>query len=227
MKVPAEVAIEEMKCQPQEPDFVQWVKNNEEMNYCRRKFEYFSLDDFFSQEPLKSGRKEYIKLQEKSESKDKCQCTGKCNITCQNACCSTECNKYNCNVGANCGNRWTDKTLWAMNSCVPNGEGGDKGTGLRAMVCIKSNTCIGPYVGTIRLVKSKIKKGNYQAQLGKFIVDSEEKGNITRFINHSDEPNCEMVLRSVDGQDILFIVSIREIQEKEFLSICYDKDYEP
>ena len=176
MKAPVDVAIEDMKSQTPLADFVGWLKNNEEMNYCHRYFEYLSLDDFFDQYPLKSGRKKYMNEEEKSESNSKCECTGKCNDdSCVNVGSSTECDKYNCNVGGNCGNRWSDEASWAMNSCAPQMEEG-KGTGLKALECIKKHTCIGPYVGIIRRRDESLKLGEYQAALNsKFLVDAEKK----------------------------------------------------
>lgn len=77
-----------------------------------------------------------------------------------------------------------------------------KGFGLRAEEDLKGNTFIMEYVGEVvdqkefaRRVKAYAKDNNkhfyFMALKGDAVIDATNKGNISRFINHSCEPNAE------------------------------------
>jgi len=62
-----------------------------------------------------------------------------------------------------------------------------------------------------------------QLQAGWFI-DAREQGNLSRFINHSCDPNCKLVPTNIAGFIRIGIFAIRDIQEGEFLSYDYRFD---
>ena len=53
------------------------------------------------------------------------------------------------------------------------------------------------------------------------IVDATERGNVTRFINHSCEPNCQSSTIYVDGEWRIVIHAVRAIAVGEELSYDY------
>jgi hypothetical protein len=55
-------------------------------------------------------------------------------------------------------------------------------------------------------------------------VDAREYANLSRFINHSCDPNCQVVTINVKGYKRNGIYATRDIQEGEFL--CYDYHFD-
>lgn len=53
------------------------------------------------------------------------------------------------------------------------------------------------------------------------IIDAIKYGNLSRFINHSCEPNCETQKWSVNGETLVGIVSMKDIPEGEELTFDY------
>jgi hypothetical protein len=58
-----------------------------------------------------------------------------------------------------------------------------------------------------------------------FVIDAEEKGNHTRFINHSDEPNLEPVSVFQGGVFHIIFLASRPIQKGTQLCYDYGADY--
>ena len=56
-------------------------------------------------------------------------------------------------------------------------------------------------------------------------IDGKEHGNISRFINHSCDLNCEMVPYIFEETLIMAIVSIRGIKPLEFITFNYGESY--
>lgn len=54
-----------------------------------------------------------------------------------------------------------------------------------------------------------------------FSIDAEEKGNFTRLINHSDEPNLELQAVYLNGMARMIFTALREIQKEEQLTFDY------
>jgi hypothetical protein len=91
------------------------------------------------------------------------------------------------------------------------------------------------YVGEVishRLADEREK--NYQSQgigcymftLNKnFVIDATTKGNASRFINHSCEPNCETQIEVIDGTPRIVIYAKHAIKHGEELT--YDYHFEP
>uniref|UniRef100_A0A915J9Y7 Histone-lysine N-methyltransferase n=1 Tax=Romanomermis culicivorax TaxID=13658 RepID=A0A915J9Y7_ROMCU len=82
-------------------------------------------------------------------------------------------------------------------------DAGNKGTGLRALEFIKQGTFIMEYVGEVLSCEQFRRRSKLYAKDPKHrhhyfmalktdqVIDATRKGNISRFINHSCEPNCE------------------------------------
>jgi hypothetical protein len=52
-------------------------------------------------------------------------------------------------------------------------------------------------------------------------IDARYRGNLTRFINHSCDPNCELIPKNVAGYMRIAIVAIKDIESGTFLSYDY------
>ncbi len=55
-------------------------------------------------------------------------------------------------------------------------------------------------------------------------VDGEGSGLLATYINHSCEPNCQLELYFYNRVPMIAVVSLREINPQEFLSIKYHED---
>jgi hypothetical protein len=114
--------------------------------------------------------------------------------------------------------RWIDETL---------------GYGIFAERRIEPYTHIGEYTGVVKQWKMFQQNQNpycfrYPSGAFKFriyMVDAQEEGNETRFVNHSDSPNCEPVTALDRGLLHIFFRSTRVIEYGEQLCIDYGKDY--
>jgi len=142
----------------------------------------------------------------------KCETTNENNeIICDEEICSCINNheqKYECNINCecseNCNNRIVQRGL--NKKLLINYISKTKGFGVFALQEIKKDEFICEYVGEIidkatafeRIERNKIRrKNNYVLQLREIyknlvvntFIDAEEKGNVSRFINHSCDPN--------------------------------------
>jgi len=91
------------------------------------------------------------------------------------------------------------------------------------------------YVGEVishRLADEREKKyqsegiGCYMFSLNvNFVIDATVKGNASRFINHSCEPNCETQIEVIDGTPRIVIYAKHAIRQGEELT--YDYHFEP
>lgn len=108
---------------------------------------------------------------------------------------------------------------------------GDKGFGLIAEKFIGEHTLIIEYIGELvteavyqERLKTKqtnssyfMKYGNHgnhgKGGKGKLYIDAERKGNMSRFMNHSCNPNCEPRTWSVKGIERIGLFALRDITE--------------
>ena len=58
-----------------------------------------------------------------------------------------------------------------------------------------------------------------------FVIDAEKGGNLTRFINHSDQPNLEPIGVFWKGSLHIILRSLKKIQKGEQLTYDYGADY--
>jgi len=141
---------------------------------------------------------------------------------------------WNCNCGPDCGNRRLSRRQFAK--CRPKRQKG-KGWGLIAVDGIKEGDLVQEYVGEIVDEMTKRERLEVWAQehpndpnfyimqlQSGWYIDAREKGNLSRFINHSCEPNCKLDRVNVRGHTRVAIVSTRNILSGEFLSYDYQFD---
>ncbi|KAF2452450.1 hypothetical protein BDY21DRAFT_329203, partial [Lineolata rhizophorae] len=112
---------------------------------------------------------------------------------------------------------------------------GDRGWGVRSMRTWRNGQLIVEYVGEIidgdeadRRMRKEYKgmKNFYMMTLEKdLIIDAGQRGNIARFVNHSCEPNCEMIKWNVKGKLRIGLFAKREIMTGEELT--YDYKFSP
>ncbi|XP_078621772.1 uncharacterized protein LOC144888019 isoform X2 [Branchiostoma floridae x Branchiostoma japonicum] len=109
---------------------------------------------------------------------------------------------------------------------------GDKGWGLRAAEDMISNQFVMEYVGEVlnfSEFKQRTKEYNRQKQHHFYfmalkndeIIDATKKGNVSRFINHSCDPNCETQKWTVNGVLRVGFFTRRPISDGEELTFDY------
>ncbi|CAH1249650.1 SETD2 [Branchiostoma lanceolatum] len=109
---------------------------------------------------------------------------------------------------------------------------GDKGWGLRAAEDMISNQFVMEYVGEVlnfSEFKQRTKEYNREKQHHFYfmalkndeIIDATKKGNVSRFINHSCDPNCETQKWTVNGILRVGFFTRRPIYDGEELTFDY------
>ncbi|XP_062193646.1 histone-lysine N-methyltransferase ASHH3-like [Phragmites australis] len=140
------------------------------------------------------------------------------------SCCSSNCNCDNTCANKSFQHRPLKKTkLIKTEKC---------GFGLVAEDEIKKGEFVIEYVGEViddktceeRLWKMK-RLGDTNFYLcevsSNMVIDATDKGNMSRFINHSCEPNTEMQKWTVDGETRVGIFALRDIKKGEELTYDY------
>jgi len=173
-----------------------------------------------------------------------CQCINVCDDACLNRMlymeCSGECGgksnskASNCNVGIGCGNRMIGQRKFKK--CVLKREQG-KGWGLVANENIRRGELVQEYVGEVidsdekekRLEEWTAEHPNdpnfYMMQLSPgWFLDARLEGNLSRFANHSCDPNCDLSRVNVGGYIRNGIFAKRDIEKGEFISYDYQFD---
>lgn len=134
-----------------------------------------------------------------------------------------------CTLGDHCLNKRFQKSQSAKVEVFKTRK---KGWGLRAVADLPANTFIMEYVGEVvrskefrsrvkRYTKQKIKHHYFMALRSDEIIDATCKGNLTRFINHSCEPNCETEKWTVNGDLRIGFFTIRNLQAGEEVTFDY------
>jgi len=107
-----------------------------------------------------------------------------------------------------------------------------KGWGLRTTTELPINSFIMEYVGEVvrskefrsrvkKYTKQKIKHHYFMALRSDEIIDATVKGNLTRFINHSCEPNCETQKWTVNGDLRIGFFTIKNLQPGDEITFDY------
>jgi hypothetical protein len=117
--------------------------------------------------------------------------------------------------------------------------GSEVGFGIFTPKTIPSHSFIGTYLGMVRR-KSPFKQNHISAYSFTFplqpkywwngrgwgwTIDAMKQGNHTRFINHSDQGNCEAVGAICQNQIYIIIRSKRQIAQGEQLLYNYGEDF--
>ena len=154
-----------------------------------------------------------------------------CGDDCLNRLLMVECNK-SCSLGDHCGNKRFQNV---ENSLTEVFKTEYKGVGLRAGEKISRDTFIMEYVGDVldpqrftkrakKYSQDDVKHFYFMALSTEYIIDATAKGNISRFINHSCDPNAETQKWTVDGELRVGFFSKRKIMPGE--EITFDYKYE-
>lgn len=107
-----------------------------------------------------------------------------------------------------------------------------KGWGLRAMQPLAAGAFIMEYVGEVlgpkdfrnrvkRYARDDREHHFFMALKADEIIDATTKGNITRFINHSCDPNAETQKWTVNGELRIGFFTSRNIQAGEEITFDY------
>jgi len=135
----------------------------------------------------------------------------------------------NCCIGLDCGNRRLQKRQWSK---VKAFNTHTHGWGLRADDDIKTNSLIIEYQGEVitdkmaeeRLNQQKLNGDRhvYMMQLAHdCVIDARNRGNISRLINHSCDPNCQLQRWVVGNETRIAIVAIKHIKKGTELTYDY------
>lgn len=162
----------------------------------------------------------------------KCDCAQKenknCLETCLNRLSFVEYSPKSCSFGESCANMTIQKSK-PLKLMVFSTK--SNGLGLKTENEIKSDQFIIEYVGdvvTMITYKTRLqtiyadKTDCYGMALGKeLVIDSTAGGNISRFMNHSCDPNCTVEQWTVNGLPRMAIFAKRDIQSHEELTFDY------
>ncbi|KAH7414732.1 hypothetical protein KP509_14G008000 [Ceratopteris richardii] len=155
-----------------------------------------------------------------------CSCKESCQENCECRAQTMSCSK-SCVCNERCGNkpfrREKKYKLVKTLAC---------GWGVQSCERISRGEFIVEYVGEVineamceeRLwtMKERGDHNFYMCEIGKdFIIDATFKGNASRFVNHSCDPNCILQKWRVDGEIRIGIFAIRDIKDGEPLTYDY------
>lgn len=108
-----------------------------------------------------------------------------------------------------------------------------RGYGVIANQTIRNLQFVGEYVGVVRKRRWFFERSNdyrfeYAIAEGRrspYTIDARERGNFTRFINHSDAPNLETVSVLHEGAMHIIVYARRTIQAGTQLSYDYGPEF--
>ncbi|XP_075721254.1 uncharacterized protein LOC119165735 isoform X3 [Rhipicephalus microplus] len=151
-----------------------------------------------------------------------------CEEDCLNRLLMIECGSR-CPNGENCSNRRFQKKSYIK---VEKFMTEKKGWGLRTLETVSSGTFVMEYVGEVltpedfrKRVKQYARDNNqhyyFMALRADEIIDATQKGNVSRFINHSCDPNCETQKWTVNGELRIGFFTRRPLRAGEELTFDY------
>jgi SET domain-containing protein len=87
---------------------------------------------------------------------------------------------------------------------------------------------VGEYVGVVFESEVRPQGHRYVMEVGRgLFIDAEKYGGFARFVNHSDNPNCEVQhWRGATGIRKMLIITTRKVLPNEEFSITYGKLFE-
>nr|XP_018670067.1 histone-lysine N-methyltransferase NSD2 isoform X4 [Ciona intestinalis]XP_026692898.1 histone-lysine N-methyltransferase NSD2 isoform X4 [Ciona intestinalis] len=143
-----------------------------------------------------------------------------------------ECHSDLCPAGEKCQNQRFQKREYPSSEVFKTSWGG---WALRAKDLIKKGEFVSEYVGELvdseecmRRIEDAHKNNVtnfYMLTIDKDrIIDAGPKGNYSRFMNHSCDPNCETQKWMVNGDTRVGLFALREIQDGEELMFNYNLD---
>ncbi|XP_060585586.1 histone-lysine N-methyltransferase NSD2-like isoform X2 [Ruditapes philippinarum] len=151
---------------------------------------------------------------------------------CLNAMMMYECHPALCPAGDNCQNQFFTKRLYPSQQPYKT-EG--RGWGLKATVDIKKGQFVNEYVGDLideEECKRRLEKA-HEDDIHNFymmtldmdrIIDAGPKGNLSRFMNHSCDPNLETQKWNVNGDVRVGLFALKDIKAGDELTFNYNFD---
>ncbi|XP_050428215.1 histone-lysine N-methyltransferase NSD2-like isoform X2 [Adelges cooleyi] len=140
-----------------------------------------------------------------------------------------ECQPRLCPAGDKCNNQRFEKTLYpSMEPFLTN----DRGWGLRTLEDIKEGSFVIEYVGEV-IDEEEFKNRCYEMQKQNEqnyyfltidhnrMIDAGPKGNLSRFMNHSCEPNCVTQKWTVNGDTRIGLFALQDIPASTELVFDY------
>ncbi|XP_057325332.1 histone-lysine N-methyltransferase NSD2 isoform X2 [Microplitis mediator] len=152
------------------------------------------------------------------------------NSDCLNRILSIECSPGICPAGPKCCNQSFARRQYPVLEPFYTHA---RGWGLRTVENIKSGQFVIEYVGEVideaeykRRIKRKKELRNenyYFLTIDNYrMIDAELKGNFSRFMNHSCQPNCETQKWTVNGDTRIGLFAVRDIEVGEELTFNYN-----
>ncbi len=135
------------------------------------------------------------------------------------------CTPSNCSVGPECGNSIHTKPGLVLrrgkNGCC-------------VVTSIRAGQCIAPYWGRlttfdyeamVEVVSDYVMALIERSTRGKKVsVDAKEAGGISRFMNHSCEPNARFVERRYRRDVVVMVIAQQDIQPGDEISVSYGEE---
>ncbi|KAI1292232.1 Histone-lysine N-methyltransferase SETD2 [Halotydeus destructor] len=151
-----------------------------------------------------------------------------CGDDCLNRMLMIECGSR-CPLGDHCANKRFQQRRYSKVEPFPAGQ---KGFGLRTTDVVEAGEFVMEYIGEVvdpldfkarvkKYNKEKIEHHYFMALKTDEIIDATEKGNMTRFVNHSCEPNCETQKWSVNGDLRIGFFTLRRLEKNEEVTFDY------
>eukprot|EP00198_Chlamydomonas_reinhardtii_P005407 XP_001694743.1 histone methyltransferase [Chlamydomonas reinhardtii] len=153
-----------------------------------------------------------------------------CGPDCINRMLCIECVPGFCPSEDKCTNQMFSKRMYAN---LEIRRAGAKGFGLFALEDIKAGQFIIEYIGEVLEEDEYQRRKEYYMSVGQRhyyfmnigngeVIDACRKGNISRFINHSCEPNCETQKWLVHGELAIGLFAVRDIPKDTELTFDYN-----
>ncbi|XP_069474036.1 histone-lysine N-methyltransferase NSD3 isoform X2 [Ambystoma mexicanum] len=151
---------------------------------------------------------------------------------CLNRILQYECHPQVCQAGERCQNQSFTKRLYPEAEIIKTDQ---RGWGLRTTRNIRKGEFVNEYVGELideeecRLRIKRAHENNitnfYMLTVTKDrIIDAGPKGNYSRFMNHSCNPNCETQKWTVNGDVRVGLFALRDIEQGTELTFNYNLD---
>jgi hypothetical protein len=151
--------------------------------------------------------------------------------SCMNAMAFAECTNRTCRVGPEkCRNRRLQHAQYPATKLVRTAS---KGWGLEAAELIAAGTLVTEYVGEVISEAQSCERLERQQHEGdshfymfkvnqSMVIDATHQGNLSRFVNHSCDPNCEAAKWQVGRRLRVGIYALRDIACGEELTYNYN-----
>jgi hypothetical protein len=148
------------------------------------------------------------------------------NDLCQNRAIKAECDERSCPAGRHCQNQRMQRMQYAR---IEKRDLGAKGTGIVAAEDMVAGTLIGEYQGEVVDEDEFVRRREeyvgerhfyFMSLTPKLFIDASRYAQVTRFINHSCEPNAETQKWTAGREDRVGIFAKETIRKGE--EICFD-----